>query len=143
MADLTPIATAVYSRLKSDSTGAAVRAALGAQAASVVRLKDIRQPAPVPVAPFVAFRAMPAPLVSRGVHQAMFEWRIYTEADDDFTATTLAGLMDAAYAAGPIQYTTGGVVGLVEATSLDGDAYDAALGLSVRAWRLSVLIGDA
>jgi len=142
VADLTVIATAVYNRLKTDSAGSAVRTALGG-AARVVRLKDIRKPAPVPPAPFVALRALPAPLTERGVYRAGYEWRIYGDGADDYTITTLAGLITAAYAASPIQYTTGGVVGLLEVSGLGGEAHDETLGLSVRVLSLSVLIGDA
>lgn len=142
MADLTPITAAVYSRLKSDTDGAAVRTALGG-AARVVRLKDIRKPAPVPPAPFVALRALPAPLVERGVYRAGYEWRLYGDGADDYTLTTVAGLIAAAYAASPIQYTTGGVAGQLEVSGLGGEAHDETLGLSVRVLGLSILIGDA
>lgn len=140
MVDLAELTRQMYVTI---TTAAAGWGAQGATPAQVVHASTLR-PVALPARPFLALRPGPAPLVERGTYQATYTWLIYDDEGHGYIRiNTLAGLLVAAYAAATIQYTTGGVVGLVEVIGYGDETRDEALGLSVRAVRLAALISDA
>jgi hypothetical protein len=83
MIDLAAITIAVFERLRTDAAGAAVRAALGAGADSVLHAEDLRVEGlgvrALPARPLVALRRGVAPQSQRVVYQPIYTWYCYDD----------------------------------------------------------------
>ena len=83
MIDLAAITIAVCERLRSDAAGAAVRALLGAGAASVLHAEDLRVEGlsvrALPARPLVALRRGSVPQSQRVVYTPLYTWYCYDD----------------------------------------------------------------
>lgn len=83
MIDVAALTSAVYERLRSESAGAALRALLGADAASVLLAEDVRVEGllvrQLPVRPLIALRRGAVPTIGRVVNRPIYTWYCYDD----------------------------------------------------------------
>ena len=134
MVDLAALTGAIFAQLATASAGSAVRAQLGAGAAGVIMIEDLRRYEGknrqlLPTPPLIALRPGPAPISDRVLWLPFYTWLL---ADDPSIGgdrlRTLAPLIAAAYEDEIIIPT----VGLVGCEVSAGQPYDdRALGLTI------------
>lgn len=113
MIDLAALTSAVYDRLHSDDAGAAVRAALGAGAASVLMAEDLRIEGlavrALPARPIVALRRGAMPTTQRAIVDVpVYTWHAYDDPDIGYgRLEALLPLIAAAYQDVPTPATVG------------------------------------
>jgi hypothetical protein len=124
MTQLNPqaITAAVYARIKSELGGAAVRAQLGAGAASVLPASGLRSNA-LPARPLVALRPGVIAGESLEMREHIFTWWLYDEpAQNGWRISGLLPLLEGAYPQLSIPY------GRVKVTGIGQETIDDALG---------------
>lgn len=103
MVDLQSYTALVFGRLKSDSAGAAVRAALGAGAASVIHAEELKKYSttngtPAPARPLLAFRSGPVAGSSYDMRVPLYTWWIYDDTEQGYwRINALQVLIERAY----------------------------------------------
>lgn len=134
MVDLAAITLAVSERLRTDAAGSAVRAALGAGAASVLHAEDLRVEglavAALPARPLVALRRGPTPQSQGVVYGPLYTWYCYDDIAQGYGRIEALPLLIAqAFRARLIVGTT--AVGAQELGSVGAQLRDERLGLLV------------
>jgi hypothetical protein len=104
----------VYSRLRTDSAGSGVRAALGAGAPSVIHAKDLNVNT-LPARPFVALRRGPVTTVNLTEWRGYFTWWLYDDpAQGYYRIDSLIRLIGQAYAATDLSAPVDGAPSWIE-----------------------------
>ncbi len=95
--DLQQRTTQIFDQLAVAAAGAAVRAALGAGAASVVHAEQLKQP-PLPATPFLALRGGAMPGQSGDMRIPVWRWWIYDDPQQGhYRINGIAPLVEQAY----------------------------------------------
>jgi hypothetical protein len=104
----------VYSRLKTDTEGASVRAAVGVGASSVIHAGDL-DAATLPPRPFVALRRGPCTPVNLSEWRAYFTWWLYDSPEQGYyRLDSLIRLVGQAYAAKDLSAPVDGAPSWIE-----------------------------
>lgn len=120
MIDLYALSTAIYNRLAADAAGAAVRAALGAGAQSVLMAEDLRVEGltvlALPTRPLIALRRGAVPQSGRVVSLPVYVWYCYDDPAVGYGRLETLPLLIAS------AYTTPLVVGTVAVGAIEVSA---------------------